>query len=70
MKLVNTMMGHACQFCKAANVRLWLALERLALRVLARSWRHVTPADRHRRAVHSEAWRKLTIIPIRRAQLN
>ena len=55
---------------KVAEVNFWLALERLALRILARSWRHVTPAQRHARAVHSEAWRKLTIIPIRRAQLN
>jgi hypothetical protein len=70
MKLVNTMMGQSRQIVKGAEIKAWLALERLALRVLAHSWRHVTPAQRHARAVHSEAWRKLTIIPIRRAQLN
>jgi hypothetical protein len=70
LKLSITIIVRWHAFVKGVRARFWLARERRALRVLARSWRYVTPTQRHRRAAHSEAYRKLTIIPIRRAQLN
>ena len=43
------------------NVRFWLWLEARALAVLSKSWRHVTPAERHVKPRHSEAWRKAPV---------
>jgi hypothetical protein len=50
---------------KAAEVKFWLALERLAKTILARSFQHVTPAQRHRRAAHSDALHKAPIVQYR-----
>jgi hypothetical protein len=49
----------------ALRIRFWLLLERLAKWVLGHSWRHVTPADRPRRAVHSEAYKRCVIVRCR-----
>jgi len=76
VKPSEVIIGPARRFVKAIEVIAWLALERLAKAILARSWRHVTPAERHKRAVHSEAWRKCAIVrcsprlPFRDAEMN
>lgn len=65
MQLSIFKIDHWRHFCKVPEIATWLALERLAKAILARSFRHVTPAQRHRRAVHSDALHKAPIIQYR-----
>ena len=45
------------------NRRFWKRVEWLALRLLAASSGRLI-AHRHSRTVHSEAWRRMTVIPM------
>ncbi len=45
------------------NRAIWKRVEWLALRLLAAASRHLI-AHRQSRTVHSEAWRRTTVIPI------
>jgi len=65
MKPSEVIIGPVRRFVKAIEVATWLAFERLAKAILTRSFRHVTPAQRHRRAAHSDALHKAPIIQYR-----
>lgn len=66
MKLLNLIVGVGRQALKLVDGWLWLRLELLAKWILTHSGRHVMPAQRHRKAVHSEAWCKGVIVCIPR----
>lgn len=62
MKLLKSAVEVGWRLLRAVDGWLWLRLELLAKWILTHSGRHVMPAQRHRKAVHSEAWCKGSIV--------
>ena len=58
MKLLTYILGHARRFVKGVSILYWHALERCAKWVLAHPSRKVRAAQRRRRPVHTEAYKK------------
>jgi hypothetical protein len=71
MKLSDIIIGPLWATVKRLRSCYWLRRERRALRTLAESWKHITPAARYqqiarsmRPPAHSDALHKATIVQV------
>lgn len=62
--LSDTILGPVRAMVKRVEVRWWLWRERRAWRTLSRSWRHITPQQRHKRPAKSEAYKHIAFIAV------
>ncbi len=62
MRSVDIILGPVARIVKRAWIRWWLWRERRAKRLMARSFNHVHPRERHRKPAKSDALHKAPII--------
>jgi len=62
MQLLNAILSPLTRFVKYLDRRFWRLVEYLATAMLTRSSRRLIRSRQHKRGVHSEAWKKGSVV--------